>query len=1173
MADIKLTRSQQAVVEDRGGALLVSAAAGSGKTKVLIDRLLSQICDPIAPRNIDDFLVITYTNAAAAELRLKIAQALSKKIAEQPDHRHLQRQMRRIYLAEISTVHAFCSNLLRKYAHILDIPGDFRMIEEAEAQVLQKKVLDTLLEQGYSEGSADFRLMVETFGYGRDDRRLPEAVLMAHKAMRCRADMRRWLEETTSVLDVSQYRDIAQTPWGSYVVCEFHGFLERQVERLRDAVREMQYYPKIEKSYADTFRENILQLEQLQMYHTWDEIVSNQIDSFGKLKALREPEDISVKERLGNLRKKCWSDLQKWQQFFYAPSQELLDDLAQVMPGAAALLRFTQVFDKAYSAEKERRKLLDFSDLEHLAIRLLTDRYTGKPTAIAKEVAARYVEIMVDEYQDSNQVQEVIFEAISQNGKNRFMVGDVKQSIYRFRLADPTLFLEKYETYPNYQFAETDGPRKIMLSENFRSRAEILEACNDVFRLIMRKQVGDLDYGEEEALKPGREFPTLPQKAVELHCLTSSDQESGLDKRELEADFVAARIRRLLDEKTLITDRETLRPAKPSDIVILMRSVSNNAQIYLQALERNGVSGICNQGGSLLDTTEVQVLVAMLQIIDNPHQDIPLLTVLASPVFGISPDELARVRMNNRKSDFYDAMKSDERFAGFVQLLDELRGQAPWLPLHELVEQVLYKSKMLHIFAAMTDGEQREKNLLSFSSFVVGFENGEPKALSQLLWYLANLQESGGQLPVPQSTAENAVTIMSIHKSKGLEFPIVFICDLSRQFNMRDMQDAILVDDVLAVGCNRVDTSRFIRYPTLAKKSIEHKKRKESISEELRVLYVAMTRPKDMLIMTYYSKRLLRELEVLNSQLTMPLSDDLCASVNNPGKWLLIAALCRTEAGELLTQIGGNDVASVSKYPWLIQYHDLIAGTDVMNVKAPEAVKQMATDEEWAEILQHDYAYAKVCDLPAKLTATQLKGRIQDQEAAHGAIELIRPKSYSFRKASFLPHKLTAAEKGIATHLFMQFAVYEKCLTQEMVEEELERLCAACFLTREQAQAVQTEKIVTFFCSQTGTWLLSQRGLHREFKFSLLVDAKEYFPEAFGEEIMLQGVVDCFVIEPDGITILDFKTDHVDRNVMERAEYYRSQLDAYGKALARIYAKPIKRKILYFFSVDTAVEL
>ena len=1173
MAEPKLTSAQQAVVDDRGGPLLVSAAAGSGKTKVLIDRLMSRICDPDDPCNIDDFLVITYTKAAAAELRLKITRALSARMANEPGNRHLQQQMRRIYLAEISTVHAFCAEILRSYAHLLDIPGDFHMIEETEAQVLQKRVLDLLLEEGYAQLSDDFSLMVETFGYGRDDRRLAEAVLMADRAMRCRADMKKWLDDTLEALDISNYQDVTQTPWGAYVVREFRAFLSRQIERLNAALAEMKHYPKIEKAYAATFSENVAMMQQLLLEDSWDGLFSKQIDSFGKLKAVRDPEDLAVKERIAKLRKKCWADLQKWQQFFYAPSNELLDDLAQVMPGAQALIRFSEKFDRAYAKEKRDRKLLDFSDLEHLAIRLLTDRYTGKPTAVAREIAGRYVEIMVDEYQDSNQVQEVIFEAVSQNGKNRFMVGDVKQSIYRFRLADPTLFLNKYEAYPHQKEAVDGEPRKILLSENFRSRPEILQACNDVFRLIMRKQVGDLDYGPDEELRPGRTFEKLPQPLVELHCLTASEQEIGVDKRDLEAEFIAGRIQKMLDDKIPITDGDGTRPVRPGDIVILMRSVSNNAQTYLRALEQKGIPAVYDQGGNLLDTTEVQLLISMLQIIDNPHQDVPLLTVLASPLFGYSPDQLAQARIKSRKEDMFEAISSDPSFEDFIILLHSLREESIWLPVHDLVDRILHITNLLYVFSSMQDGLQREKNLMAFSSFVVNFEANGSRSLQQLLQYLSNLQTNGGQLPVPQNTAENAVTIMSIHKSKGLEFPVVCLCDLSRQFNMQDMRESILVDDVMAVGCNRVDTARFVRYPTLAKKSIEHKKQKESISEELRVLYVAMTRPKDMLVMTYYSKFLIKELEALNSQITMPLSDDLCASVNNPGKWVLLAALCRTEAGELLNLVGGNDAASVSQMPWKIKFHDLSVESEEAKVRALPTQERENLDPAAISLLNNAYNYRDICDVPAKLTATQLKGRVQDQEAAEGATELESRRSYRFRKAEFLPKELTAAEKGTANHLFLQFASYEACTSGDAIKRELERLIQDRFLSPAQAAAVQTEKIVRFFETDLGQWLLSQPAVRREFKFSLLVDAGEYLPGISGEQMLLQGVVDCFVVEEDGITILDFKTDAVGKNAAERAAYYRPQLETYARALSKIYAMPVKRRILYFLQTNTAVDV
>ena len=1170
MADVKLTVSQRAVVEDRGGALLVSAAAGSGKTKVLVDRLLRQICDPVSPKNIDEFLVITYTKAAAAELRMKIAQALSQRLADDPENRHLQRQLHRIYLAEISTVHAFCSGLLRTYAHLLDLPADFRVAEESESRALQDKVLMHLLEQSYAdlEQDPEFRAMVDTFGYGRDERRLPEAIKMAHSQMRCRANMDAWLEENLQVLEMSGHEDISQTPWGRYLLDEYRIFLNRSTEKMKTALRELEQYPQIEKGLGKVFRENVAQLECLSACHTWDEFCTHKITSFGRVGAVRDPEDSAVKERLAQIRTLIWTELKKRQELFAADSAAQLQDLRQTAVGTQALLRFAKRFDEAYSAEKRQRKLMDFSDLEYSAIQLLTDPYTGRPTAVAREISMRYAEIMVDEYQDSNQVQDTIFDAVSRNGQNRFMVGDVKQSIYRFRLAEPEIFLRKYDSYPGYETAENGKPRKILLSENFRSRPEILSACNDVFRLVMRKSVGDLDYGDAEALRPGRTYPPMESTPVELHCLTGTGDMG--DKRDLEAEYVAKRIRAMLDEGTPVTDGDGTRPVKPSDIVILMRSLSSSAAAYQAALRRHGIPSVSDRGGSLLDTSEVQILIAILQIIDNPHQDVPLLCAMASPVFGFTPDELAIPRMENRRDDYYDticaAAEPGSKLYCFLETLRTLRDDSTWMNLHELVDSVLRRTNLMAVFSSMADGAGRERNLTAFRSYVVNFESGGSKALVQLLRHLEELRVSGSQLPLPKTSAENAVTLMTVHSSKGLEFPVVFLCDLSRKFNLSDMQDAILVDGALSVGCNRIDHARCIRYPTVAKQAIVRKKTAEAVSEELRILYVAMTRPKDRLIMTYYSKNLQTELKNISSQLTMPLSDDLCASARCPGRWILMAALCRTEAGELFAQAGNNDVSQVWQYPWRITFRDLSQEEETVPSASTQTVS--SSDTPPIGLLRLNYPHGDACLTPAKLTATQLKGRAVDRETAEGAAETAKPSAAVFRQPSFRPKGLTAAERGTATHLFLQFADYHACSTEHGLDQELARMERDAFLTSEQVQAVSRRQVLQFFGSELGQWLLKQPSVRREFKFSLLVDAGRWYPEAAGEQTMLQGVVDCFVLQSDGITILDFKTDRI-----PDPERYRPQMEAYAFALSTIYDRPVKARILYFFSTDTPVFL
>ena len=1167
MADIKLTPAQQAVVDDRGGALLVSAAAGSGKTKVLVDRLLKQICDPVCPANIDEFLVITYTKAAAAELRVKIAEALSKRLAEEPENRHLQRQLHRIYLAEISTVHAFCSGILRTYAHKLDIPADFRVAEEAESRSLRAGVLEDLLEEAYAEIDTDgeFRAMVETFGYGRDDRRLPQAVVMAHNQMRCRAHMEEWVEKNLQILSLEGITDVGETPWGKYLLDEFRHFLREQEKKLLAMRQEIALYPKMEKSLGKVFDLHLGDIFRLLTYETWDDFYYHPVTDFGRAGPLKEPEVPELKVRAGLVRDLFKDGLKARQKILCGSSGEMLADLRKTAEGTSALLRFAQQFDKIYVEEKQRRKLMDFSDLEHAAIRLLVDRHTGRPTADAREIGSRFREIMVDEYQDSNEIQETMFEALSKAGRNRFMVGDVKQSIYRFRLAEPEIFLGKYNTYPDHTAAAEGEPRRILLSENFRSRPEILAACNDVFRLVMRKAVGDLDYGDAEALRPGRAFPPVEGSVVELHCL--SGDRSG-DKRELEAEYVAQQIRTMLDEGTPVTEGEGTRPVRPSDIVILMRGLAHTASAYREALQRQGIPCVSERGGNLLDTSEVQILLSVLQIVDNPRRDVALLAAMASPVFGFTPEELGRIRLTDKEGLFYDAVRAaaeQEKVGCFLSVLEALRQERCWMTLSQLVDSILHHTGMEAVFGAMEDGENRLRDLKAFRRYVIDFEAGGSRSLTELLEHIAQLRESGTALPMPAGAKEDAVTLMTIHSSKGLEFPVVFLCDLSKKFNMEDLKNPVLVDQELSAGCTLVDQRRYVRYPTVATCAISAKKRGEAISEELRILYVAMTRPKDRLIMTYYSKSLESELKSLNSQLTMPLGDDVCANVACPGAWVLLAALCRTEAGELFALCGDNGVSRVSETPWKIVVRNVDGEADIESAPEEEFRREQPPVTPPVALA---YAHRAACHVPAKLTATQLKGRNLDREAAEGAEPSVRPAPATFRAPTFCSGELTAAEKGTATHLFLQFASYSACTTAEGIEAEAAGLEQAAFLTPEQARAVDRRQVLTFFRSELGRWLLEQKQVHREFKFSLMADAGKWYPEAAGEQILLQGVVDCFVVEEDGITVLDFKTDRV-----ADGEKYRGQLEAYGEALHRIFRLPVKKKLLYFFRENRVISV
>ena len=1183
---VVLTPSQQAVVDDRGGALLVSAAAGSGKTKVLVDRLLAQVCAENAPANLDDFLIITYTKAAAAELRGKIAKELSARLSMEPENAHLQRQLTRIYMAQISTVHAFCASILREYAHVLDIPADFRVAEEQEAAELRQEAFDALMEQSYEGMTEDspLRPLIDQFGYGRDDHRLAELLLPVYAAVRCRVEPDAWMRQCEEAYVLDDTADAAQTPWGRALIARLHetaAWVRRDLERtaaamVRDAVLQEKYLPR--------FLENIASVAELEARESWDDIYDNRLLSFGSVPPVRSPEDPELKETVQNIRKGALEALKGAQACFYAPSQKVMADLRSTAEPIRALLTLLRQFDRQYAQEKRRRKLLDFSDLEHEAICLLCQKGTALPTAAAKEIGARFREILVDEYQDSNAVQERIFEALSRGGENRFMVGDVKQSIYRFRLADPGIFLEKYKSFPMRGNAADGEPRKILLSENFRSRPEILQAVNDVFTLVMSPEAAELSYGEEEMLRCGiPDFPPSPQPKVELHCIELNDgadeREQKADKCEEEAAFVAARIHELLSSGTMIADKGTLRPATAGDIVVLMRSPGHAAAQYAAALAQYQIACVTDRGGSILDATEVEVLCSILQIVDNPHQDVPLAAAMASHVFGFTPDELARARCRDRKTDLYDclcgAAEEDAKLHDFLLWLATMRDRAVQMTLPALIDEILTSTGLEEIYASMPDGVRRTENLRAFRALAAGFASSRGGGLMQFCRYLAGLRESGANVAPPESVAgSDAVRIMSIHKSKGLEFPIVVLADLSRKFNLQDNTAPVLLDDELLIGANVVDTQNSSYYPGIARMAIAAKKKRQSVSEEMRVLYVAMTRAKDMLIMTDCASKQTERLQKWNAALSEPMRPETAASVLRMGDWILMAALCRTEAGELFARTGANAVSRVRPDAWRITFRSAqalhegqaeMAGTFAA---LPEKQEEMDALERQ---LSYVYPHMAAAGTASKLTATQLKGRLLDQEAAENA-EHAEPVRTVQRRPNFRTDTpLTGREKGSATHLFMQFVRYEACTDLQGIASELERLRRERFLTARQAEAVDRACILRLFTGPFGARILRADTIRREFKFSILTDAGAYDPLAAGEQVMLQGVVDCFWEENGGLVIVDFKTDRTFGDPERKAAAYRPQLEAYAQALSRIFRKPVREKYLYFFDCGTAV--
>ena len=1182
MAEIKLTPQQAAAVHDRGGSLLVSAAAGAGKTKVLVERLFAYMQEEHC--HVDDFLIITYTKAAAAELRGKIAQELSRRVAEEPDNRHLRRQMFRVYQADIKTVDAFCAGILRENVHLL--PGvdshaltpDFRVLDEQEALLLRRHVLDRVLESFYQwaeqEDDGQALLLAETLGAGRDDRKLQALVLEVHDKIQSHPYPLRWLAQVRSDWEHLP-EDLAQSAYGRVMMEDTLRKADFWAGQLEKAADNMASCQVLYRAYADRFLEVASQLRQYETtaQQGWKAMRAVQ-PVFRRMGTVRGEEYASDKERIRAFLDQCKKDLKEMAAVYEVSSEEYLQDLRMMAPAMLALIRLTQSFAEAYQKEKVRRNVIDFSDQEHYAITILTEE-NGVPTDLARQIAGRYREIMVDEYQDTNEVQNCIFRAISREERNLFAVGDVKQSIYRFRLADPTIFLEKYLHYRDAEEAKEGEARKVLLSKNFRSRKEVLDAANFVFANIMSRQMGEMDYGEEEKLHFGAAY-YLPRTdtQTEFHLINvENTDEEVFDRTEVEARFVARRIRALLEEKYPVQGADgTMRPVCPEDIVILMRSPRARLKSFTHALAQENIPCCSDENEAFFTTMEIAVMFSFLQIIDNPRQDVPLISVLRSPLFGFTPDDLARIRSLRREGDFYDALQLDgeEKTADFLTVLRSLRESSRDLTVDRLIWQVYHTCHVIAVFGAMDGGEARKNNLLALAGYAEHQAAAGKVSLFDFVKHLHDLLEREKPPVLCTNQASGGVQIMSIHKSKGLEFPVVILADLHKKFNEEDLKHSVLVHPQLGLGTECVDLQRRIRYDTVSKKALAMQLRRESKAEEMRILYVAMTRAKEKLIMVDCMKHARKHVRDLISVTDCPVPPEAVSNANSLGDWLLLPLLCTAEAAPI-RQWADMDTAETTPTEggWQVKlWENPVAVTLRQEEKREDEAAASAFDPSALEAV---YPYESATVIPSKVTATQLKGRVLDEEIAEGAPAMRR--RMAFDRPRFLRQEqgLSAAEKGTAMHLAMQYLDLKSPLS---AKEQVAHMCARHLLTPQQAHSVEDGKLDAFLRSPLAERIRQAETVYREYRFALLLPATLYTPDGDGEEMMLQGVVDCAFDTPEGLVIVDFKTDRIrPGEERQRAEHYRPQLDAYSQALSRVLQRPVAERKLYFFATGAEISL
>ena len=1180
----KLTNEQQAAVDSRERSLLVSAAAGSGKTKVLVERLFSYVEREGA--NLDDFLIITYTRAAASELRGKIAKALTERMERDPGNYHLRQQILRVYRADIKTVDAFCTALLRENCHLLgeDARGhalrpDFRVLDENEAQVLRERVLARTLDDFYDHLTPGGTLLADTLGAGRDDSALEDLVLELHAKLQAQPYEDKWLDAQRAFWRAVPDK-IEDTPYGKILLNEVRRKARHCKNLLQRAAQEMCANDALNQKYAPAFLDASYQLEALEgkTAEGWDAARGVTI-AFPRLAAVKDSDGGEMKARMKSLWDNCKETVKGFAEIFSASSDEAVEDLRTMAPAMLALIDLTADFSRRYNEEKRRRNSADFSDQEHEAIRLLIGE-DGAPTELARIVSARYREIMVDEYQDTNEVQNCIFRAVSRQGENIFAVGDVKQSIYRFRLAEPGIFLEKYRTYADADHAAPGAPRRRVLSRNFRSRREVLAAANFVFAALMSREMGELDYTEEQHLHFGAEYyPEVPRE-TEFHYLAVEDTpEQRFDRAEAEARFVAKRIRRMLDEGFTVRGEDgTMRPAAPEDIVILMRSPSARQTVFAAALAREGIPCDGGESEDFFSAMEVAVVLSLLEVVDNPRQDVPLIAVLRSPLVGMSADRLAEIRAVQREGDYYEALRQDEGedAQAFLSLLHELRQVARELSADKLLWYIYDRCRVQAIFGAMEDGTARQARLRALYDYIRRLVQGGKTSLFDCVRQVRQLLESGDAPAITAAGAAGGVRLMSVHKSKGLEFPVVFLADLNRSFNRQDLDRPVLVHPQLGVGAERVEVERRLRYDTVSKTALALTLEREAKAEELRILYVAMTRAQEKLIMVCSRKNPDKHLKELCALAELPAPPEAVAAVNCPGDWLLLALLSTYQAGVFHDYTGVRPAVLYDGPEGLALRLHRISGEEdggaAMPAEEPEAQAPDPQPDEAALAFRYSHRAATVT--PSKVTATQLKGRAIDQEIAEGTLPARR--TAAPEKPRFLQEKrgLTGAERGTAMHLAMQFLPLDTPAVPEAVTAFAETLTARRLLTPEQAAALDIPALARFLASPLAERIRTAPQVWREYRFALLTDAGIYDVAAAGEEILLQGVADCVFETTAGLTVVDFKTDRVTAaEASQRAEAYRPLLDAYAGALSRILEKPVTERILYFFACGEEISL
>lgn len=1203
------TEEQQKVIRLRNRNILVSAAAGSGKTAVLVERILQKIMDQEHPVDIDRLLIVTFTRAAAAEMRERIGLAIQKKLLEEPENEHLQRQETLLFHAQITTIDSFCQSVIRSCFHMIDLDPAFSIMDEGEGRLLRRDTAQELLEEKYEEGSSEFHQFVECFSFGKRDDNISEMILQLYDFAQSYPWPKRWLMKCREAYEAEDLDELEASAW-MQALCRQAELMLRDLQGVWKEALQEALSPEGPWMYEDALRQDWQILEYLLKQKTYREYAAA-FQDIGKFAVLSRKKDDNVsafkRERVKELRDQVKKGIQALkEQFFYQEPERMLADMQACRVPTGVLFDLAREFADKFSEKKRERNLLDFSDLEHLALQILVKEEDGKPvpTEAAMAFADRFEEVMIDEYQDSNLVQELLLTSVSRcsRGQNNiFMVGDVKQSIYRFRLACPELFVEKYDTY-----TKEDSPcQKIELHKNFRSRAEVLDDVNLIFRKIMHRELGNVEYDDNAALYAGAQFPDMepnvetayakaemsPLTGTEILLFDADMEDPGKkaelseeNVREAEARMIGGRIKELVGRE-LVYDKETggYRRVQYRDIVILLRSVSGWAEDFLAVLSDMGIPAYTGTRSGYFSAAEVQTVLALLKIMDNPRQEIPFTAVLASPIGGFSTEELAGIRAAYRDVPFYEACRlyadggSDgamrRKLKDFFAQLAQFRSYVPYTPMHELLWKILDDTGYLDYVSAMPAGGKRRANLEMLAEKAAAYESTSYRGLFHFVRYIENLQKYEVDFGEAGTIGEeeDTVRIMSIHKSKGLEFPVVFAAGLGKNFNRQDSRGALAVHQKYGVGCDWVEPRLRMKTPTLLKKVIQRELALENTGEELRVLYVALTRAKEKLYLTGSLKKIEEKLEKWGAEEEKPRLSFLETSTASCAlEWVLRSVLHTKmpitvfQVNDLLREDTEERQFGIRQKEWILEG----------SWRQEEGQKEVAA---WlTQTAGKRYPFEACLDIQGKLSVSELKRRSQKEDGSEGT--LLYPESVP---VPLIPefiekHEESGTVRGTAMHHIMQKLDFTCSDTIEKVRRQLEALTCAGTLTQEECTLADIPAIVRFFGTNLGVRAAAaaERGeLYREKQFVIGIPAAEILPEWEGGELVLvQGIIDIWFYEDGAIVLADYKTDRIAKGQEELlVKRYKAQLDYYGRALEQMTGKQVKEKLIYSFALRKSI--